>query len=147
VGAVRFRDRTAFGRLSLSASGPADERHLIQALIAFSGPDVLVGHNVGYDLRVVNDRAAFRHVPFRLPGIAYCTLQMARKALDRQDLPEESYQLGYVAEALGIPVERDRLHTALYDAELAWRVYCEVRGGRTAVSVRRLLGGAQAAGA
>lgn len=88
---------------------------MFDELMGFVGQDVLVAHNAGFDLGVIE--SALEVSDRDVPGLDYaCSLVLARKGYD---LP--SYALPRAAEEAGHPVARH--HDALADAEAcAWIV-------------------------
>lgn len=77
---------------------------VISELKEFVGKDMAVGHNVNFDVSMVEENAKRLGVDFIFSDY-YDTLDLARRLLK-----SESYRLGVLAEKLG-------LHTATHDAE------------------------------
>jgi DNA polymerase-3 subunit epsilon len=91
---------------------------------------------VGYNNRSFDDQF-FRKL-FELSGDEYFNsyfysdsrdvLVLASEYLEDQRMLMRNFQLHTVAEALGIKVEDDKLHNALYDVYLTRQIYCIVTG-------------------
>jgi len=78
-------------------------------LIAFTGDDVLVAHNAGFDMGVINSACAASELT--TPSYSYvCSLQVARRTYTL-----DSYKLPVAAMAAGF--EDFRHHDALADSE------------------------------
>jgi len=86
----------------LQANGH-DPKTVLEEFRDFVGRDAVVGHNVNFDISMVEENAKRRELDLAFADF-YDTLDLARRLLD-----SESYRLGVLAERFG-------LHTATHDA-------------------------------
>ena len=90
----------------------------------FAGDDVLVGHNVGFDIRMLAQAALPSGTDFT--NDYFDTNRYAKRLKQAQGW--EQTKLGYLAEQLG--VELGNAHRALADAEATAGVYLKLRDAR-----------------
>lgn len=99
-------------------------------LLDFIGDDVVVGHNVRFDISVVLAASSACDLPW--PDMStLCTLELARSALQ---LP--SYSLPWVADHLGLGAFEH--HDPLADARMTALTLCELSSQLGATSLREL---------
>ncbi len=82
---------------------------------------ILVGHNAFFDLQFINatvERARVRRNPFH-PFSSFDTATLAGVAFGQT-------VLNRAVTAAGLEWEDDRAHSALYDAEMTARLFCEI---------------------
>ena len=83
----------------------------------FLGNDIIVGHNIKFDLKFLYHEAMWAGFSFKKESPALCTVKMARGLL-----PElRRYPLWYVAHSLGFEISQ--LHRAMADVELTFAVF------------------------
>jgi DNA polymerase III epsilon subunit-like protein len=86
-------------------------------LLEFTGKTPLVAHNASFDMGVLRDASDIHELGW--PSVSYaCTLTISRRVWPGMN----SYSLALFSSLLGISVDPDRCHDALYDAQLAARV-------------------------
>jgi DNA polymerase-3 subunit epsilon/ATP-dependent DNA helicase DinG len=138
IGAVKFRDGQITGRwesfvrptqpipykvtqlTGIKNSDVARAPHIHQvapALIRFVGDSPIIGQSILLDM------AMLARAGIKLPNAAWDTFELATLLV-----PEAAvYNLRAVAARLGIPVDEERAHRALADAELTMRVFLALR--------------------
>lgn len=82
---------------------------------------ILVGHNAFFDLQFINatvERARVRRNPFH-PFSSFDTATLAGVAYGQTVLSR-------AVAAAGLEWEEDRAHSALYDAEMTAKLFCEI---------------------
>jgi ribonuclease T len=82
---------------------------------------VLVGHNSFFDLQFLNaavDRAAIKRNPFH-PFSSFDTATLGGVAFGQTVLSRAT-------QAAGFPWAEEKAHSALYDAEMTARLFCEI---------------------
>lgn len=91
---------------------------VLPELLAFMGDDPLVGHNVAFDARVLNEHTiALGHN--EVPNILLDTLTLSRKI----HKAEKTHNLDVVMQRLGIEPSCPKRHRALEDVECAAMVF------------------------
>lgn len=95
--------------------GAKSEAEVIRAFVDFVGDDLIVAYNAEFDMKFI--KAACRRAKLPFENASECVLELAKKAWPRR----ESYNLGGVAEALGI--KASGAHRALADCKIALKVY------------------------
>lgn len=98
-----------------------------EAFVEFLGPDRLVAHNAGFDVKFLNHEltaCGFASIP---PEQVVDTLAIARRKHSGA-----SNSLDALCARYGIDASRRTKHGALLDAELLAEVYLELSGGRQA---------------
>lgn len=86
----------------------------LEQMIEFIGDDILVAHNAGFDMGVLQESAAL--IEAKLPSWRYaCSVMISRKTYNI-----ESHRLNHVAYVIGI--EEFNHHDALADAEVCARI-------------------------
>ena len=89
----------------------------------FIGEDVIVGHNVGFDVRFVFNNAR-EHLNRPFPNDSINTVRIARKALS--GFGPTNYRLDTLCDIYGI--DGSNHHRALADCEQTYRLYEKMRG-------------------
>lgn len=102
------------GIMNEEAAAGLDEDEAMQALIAFLGDDVIVGHNVSFDYSFMKQWAVNKRIPLSLR--ACDTLRIARAILPG----EQSKKLEDLC--VYYRIERERAHRALDDAVETHRI-------------------------
>ncbi|MBR2790416.1 MAG: 3'-5' exonuclease, partial [Eggerthellaceae bacterium] len=102
-------------------AGQPDNKTVAAAFKEFAGDAVLVGHNIGFDLRMLASAAVPAGITFTNDYFDTNRLAQALK----QTQGWEKTKLGYLTEKLG--VELTHAHRALADAEATVGVYLKLR--------------------
>ncbi|MFW6058207.1 MAG: exonuclease domain-containing protein, partial [Persicimonas sp.] len=91
---------------------------MIRECLSAIADQIVVGHNIPFDLRFLDERA--RRLDVAMPAVGFIdTLGLARQALED---PDEELTLEYVAECLELEIP-EQLHRAVPDARLAEDVF------------------------
>ena len=105
-----------------------------ERLLEFAGEAPLVAHNASFDMGVLRDASDVHELGW--PSVSYaCTLTISRRVWPGM----ASYSLSLLSSLLGITVDPDRCHDALYDARLAARVLARAIDDAGASSLPNLL--------
>ncbi|WP_280666052.1 MULTISPECIES: exonuclease domain-containing protein [unclassified Kitasatospora] len=110
-------------------------RATLPEIVGRAAGRVVVAHNAAFDLGALRDACDADGTAW--PELRYaCSLVTARRAW-----PERlSYKLGYLVEDLGLDLNTDRHHTALWDAEMSARVMLAAMDRHDAPLLHDLLG-------
>ena len=98
-------------------AGSPCAREILPDLLDFIGEDILVGHNIKFDLAFLHRENFIAGLNWRENPKAICTVKMSRAFL-----PEIGrYPLWLIAQTLGIEASQE--HRALSDVRLTWEVF------------------------
>ena len=92
-------------------------KDILPDLLDFIGEDILVGHNIKFDLGFLHHELIRLGLRPKKEMTALCTLKMAKSLLPHL----QRYPLWLVAESLGIDIRQE--HRALSDVELTFEVF------------------------
>ena len=110
----------AFAVNGITAEMLADSpsaREILPDLLDFLGEDILVGHNIKFDLAFLQREIFLAKLSWKENPTAICTVKMSRAFL-----PEIGrYPLWLIAQTLGIEASQE--HRALSDVHLTWEVF------------------------
>ncbi|MDY0291414.1 MAG: 3'-5' exonuclease [Desulfuromonadaceae bacterium] len=101
-------------------AGQPTPEEVFRDFASFIGGDILVGHNVGFDMRFL--AAEFARLGQRLTNSSYCTLKLSRLCYPQL----RSHKLEILGRYLFGALPEVRHHRALDDAELAARVMLRI---------------------